>query len=680
MQALATCLSEGGGFHFPACHLLSVSGFRVLFDCPLDLSALTVFSPIPTDARQKIEKLLDANNLIQAEPCYKSVNNLHLLDVSLIDIILISSPMGMLGLPFLTCTKDFSAKIYATEATARHGQLMMGDLVAMHMEFRQFYGPEESGLLQWMKWEELEMLPLAFRERILGKDGSELGGWMPLYSAADVKSCMQRVQVLKYAEQACNNGSITIKAFSSGLEIGSCNWTISSPKANIGHVSSSIFQSETAMDFNYHALQGCDAIIYSDNSARNILGNVEDENYHFASVNSDLSIKSDTDNSWEVIGEALLNADERSEEMEKLAFISSCAVDSVEAGGSVLVPIGRLGIVLQLLEQLSLSLKSSNLKVPIYVISTIAEELMAFTNIIPEWLCKLRQEKLYSGEPLFAHVELTREKRLHTFPAVHSLELLKIWQEPCIVFCPHWSLRLGPVVHLLRRWCRDQNSLLVMEEGVDAELALLPFKPMAMKALQCSFLSGIKLQKVQPLLKILQPDFVVFPKYLRRHIGPPNSSSSFLGYSENQTLRIPNRKELPELYISMDLATQLSWTKLDHKDTSIARLKGELVMEHGQHLLLLGNEQAISSDPRSLLHWGAMDLESLLAALQKMGIKGSVEQGMSDAGSEIASVLHIFEPSKALIEVKATTTVISTSDESLASLISEAVNTILNSI
>ncbi|KAK3027174.1 hypothetical protein RJ639_042440 [Escallonia herrerae] len=65
--------SRKWGFHFPACHLLSVSGFRVLFDCPLDLSALTVFSPIPTDARQKIEKLLDANNLIQAEPCYKTV-------------------------------------------------------------------------------------------------------------------------------------------------------------------------------------------------------------------------------------------------------------------------------------------------------------------------------------------------------------------------------------------------------------------------------------------------------------------------------------------------------------------------------------------------------------------------------------------------------------------------------
>lgn len=37
------------------------------------------------------------------------------------------------------------------------------------------------------------------------------------------------------------------------------------------------------------------------------------------------------------------------------------------------------------------------------------------------------------------------------------------WQEPCIVFCPHWNLRLGPAVHLLQRWKDDENSLLVLE-------------------------------------------------------------------------------------------------------------------------------------------------------------------------------------------------------------------------
>ena len=58
---------------------------------------------------------------------------------------------------------------------------MMEELVSMHMEFRQFYGPERSSFPQWMGWEELELLPSALREVVLGKDGTELGAWLPLY-------------------------------------------------------------------------------------------------------------------------------------------------------------------------------------------------------------------------------------------------------------------------------------------------------------------------------------------------------------------------------------------------------------------------------------------------------------------------------------------------------------------
>ncbi|KAL6577174.1 hypothetical protein OROMI_011450 [Orobanche minor] len=49
---------------------------------------------------------------------------------------------------------------------------------------------------------------------------------------------------------------------------------------------------------------------------------------------------------------------------------------------------------------------------------------MAFTNIIPEWLGKQFQDRLYSGQPLFAHMEMLKDGRLHLFPAVHSLKLL----------------------------------------------------------------------------------------------------------------------------------------------------------------------------------------------------------------------------------------------------------------
>lgn len=117
-----TSLSQIRGYNLPPCHILNLCGFHILFDCPLDLSALTIFSPISTtslyndkplvvQSEQTTKKLLDRTNLIPAEPYYKTVEGLNLWDVSLIDVVLISSPMGMLGLPFLTRTKGFSAKL-----------------------------------------------------------------------------------------------------------------------------------------------------------------------------------------------------------------------------------------------------------------------------------------------------------------------------------------------------------------------------------------------------------------------------------------------------------------------------------------------------------------------------------------------------------------------------------------
>lgn len=58
---------------------------------------------------------------------------------------------------------------------------MMDNIVSIHAEFRQFYGPEESDTPQWMNWEELQLLPFALRERVVGMDGVELGGWLELY-------------------------------------------------------------------------------------------------------------------------------------------------------------------------------------------------------------------------------------------------------------------------------------------------------------------------------------------------------------------------------------------------------------------------------------------------------------------------------------------------------------------
>ncbi|KAK6933940.1 hypothetical protein RJ641_036834, partial [Dillenia turbinata] len=685
-----TCLSKGGGFYFPPCHMLSVCGFQILVDCPLDLSALTIFSPVPVDSfamqdegnclqladrsldseyvnrnRLKVEKPINAKDLIHAEPWFKTVRNLHLWSVSSIDIVLITSWMGMLGLPFLTRMKEFSAKIYVTEATARIAHLMMKDLLSMHMEFREFYGWMDSGFPEWMRWTQLEMLPLAISEIVLGQDWTNLGGFMPLYSAVDVKDCMQKVQSLKYGEEACYNGTIIMKAFSSGLEIGASNWIIAAPEAKLSCMSNSAFKSSHAMSFDYQTLQGTEILVCSNTLPED----AQDDNHSLALMADDSMKSSCHGDCLEKFMESLINANKSTEEMEKLSYVCSCAADSVKAGGSVLIPMGQLGLTLQLLEQISSSLEAISLEVPIYIISSIAEELLAFTNIIPEWLCQHRQDKLYSGEPLFAHVELLKQKRLHLFPALHSPELI---------------LRLGPVVHLLQRWQNDPNSLIVLENGVDADLALLPFKPITIKVLQCSFVSAMKFQTFKPMLNMLQPKYVLrtallpqqFPDDLRWETFCPENPFTCRYYSENETVPIPSLNST-ELEITTGLASQLHCKSLKQESMNIARLKGELIVEHGKHRLDSSVEPVQNSNPKPLLRWGLIDLKRLLALLKEMGISGSLR--VSPESHEFC-IADVNEPSKALIELQGNKTIVSTADEKLALLISDAIDCIADSI
>ncbi|KAK2450551.1 integrator complex subunit [Trifolium repens] len=462
--------------------------------------------------------------------------------------------MGIMGLPFLTRRKGFSAKIYVTEASARLGQLMMENLVSMHVEFKQFYGPEESNFPPWLRQEELEILPSVLKE--IRWSGI---GWL---------DALVQINTVNYAQEVCYNGTLVIKAFSS---------------------------------------------------------------------------------------------------------------ECVKNGGSVLIPINRLGTVLQLLEEMTTLLEASAMEVPIYIISSVAEELLALLNIIPEWLCKQRQERLFDGEPLFAHVKLLKEKKIHVVPDIYSPQLLKNWQEPCIVFCPHWSLRIGPAVHLLRRWCGDSKSLLIFKDIVNPKLALLPFEPVAMNVLQCLFSSGIGLLKVQPLLKTLQPKTVLFPEDLRLKTSfSCEKSFSVLYYTEAETLKVSSQKDSSDLKIAADLASQFYWKTFKKEGINVTRLKGNLLMENGRHHL--DNNKKTSKSTRSLVRCGLADYNKLLPALSEMGINASMELVKDDVESHNVCVVHTEEPYKALIEIGNTSTVIKTADANVASIHYKAIDNILDGV
>lgn len=215
-----------------------------------------------------------------------------------------------------------------------------------------------------------------------------------------------------------------------------------------------------------------------------------------------------------------------------------------------------------------------------------------------------------------------------------------------------------------------------MEEGADINLAFLPFKPMSMKVLHCSFISGIKLKKAIPLLKILQPKHVLVPESLRPHISCWNPKFSVRSFSENVTVMC-KLKTYEDMDIAMDVASELLIDAKLIQEKNIARLTGELLVEQGKHWCVIGNKQVLSPPVRPLLFLGRVDLDSLLMTLQKKGLKVTAQHAQSTDGTENVSILCISEPNEALIEVTSTQTTISVGDETTASLVSEAVRSTL---
>jgi integrator complex subunit 9 len=63
----------------------------------------------------------------------------------------------------------------------------------------------------------------------------------------------------------------------------------------------------------------------------------------------------------------LCKNDDIAEEIERISFICSSIIDTIKSGGSVLVPIGRLGVILLILELLSETLHSFDRKVIVVV-------------------------------------------------------------------------------------------------------------------------------------------------------------------------------------------------------------------------------------------------------------------------------------------------------------------------
>lgn len=122
----------------------------------------------------------------------------------------------------------------------------------------------------------------------------------------------------------------------------------------------------------------------------------------------------------------------------------------------------------------------------------------------------------------------------------------------------------------------------------------------------------------------------------------------------------------------MDVASELLIDAKIMQEKSIARLTGELLVDQRKHWCVIGNKHVLSPLVRPLVFLGRVDLDSLLMALEKMGLKVTAQHAQSTDGTENVSIICISEPNEALIEVTSTQTTINVGDETTASLVSEA--------
>lgn len=124
--------------------------------------------------------------------------------------------------------------------------------------------------------------------------------------------------------------------------------------------------------------------------------------------------------------------------------------------------------------------------VPVFFLTPVADQSLAYSNILAEWLTKTKSMKVYVPEEPFSHNQLIRFGRLKHYSGVYTEKFSNDFKYPCIVFTGHPSLRFGDAVHFLQLWKNSPNNLLVFTEPDFPYLeALQPYQPCQMKVINC---------------------------------------------------------------------------------------------------------------------------------------------------------------------------------------------------
>lgn len=512
------CLN--GDPNYP-CFILSGKGCTLMLDCSLNMKTLQYFIPQMLVVNQRFENLpnyrnaqtgqvyenfKEFNNRIYVNsPLEFSVPEFNLINIEDIDAVLISNYNYMLALPYLTKLKGFRASVYCTEPVMHFGRMLMEELTtSIKSEQSIVVNNEKQAEQTSANQPKAKNFPL-FRtlEHLavnLGQDDASIDvddreppskqvkvddtdvnmaedtrpvveldrndnqlntmrqnytmlaqllninelhmkpiNWKYLYSKEDMELCMSKIKLIDFNERVSVFGSLVVQPKSSGHSIGSCNWTIEYDSDTIVYLSRSSFLNTHSKMFNQSLLkqQIIDCLLVTG-----------------------------------------LNQAQSYEPEQMIQDFCKACVMTIKNQGNVLVPVLPMGKIYDLLECLYRYLGDASLQnVPVYMISGVAEQSLAYSNIFAEWLCESKQNSVYAAESPFTHAELTRSGLFKIYPAINA-KFNDDFHQPCILFASHPSLRFGEACHFVDLWKNSPNNSFIFTDPEFHYLdALAPYQP-----------------------------------------------------------------------------------------------------------------------------------------------------------------------------------------------------------
>eukprot|EP01130_Rhizamoeba_saxonica_P001890 TRINITY_DN11713_c0_g1_i1.p1 TRINITY_DN11713_c0_g1~~TRINITY_DN11713_c0_g1_i1.p1 ORF type:complete len:652 (+),score=107.52 TRINITY_DN11713_c0_g1_i1:30-1985(+) len=567
-----------------ACYIVKLKNTTIMLDCGLELASILSFTtrnevttnPPTKKRKQDGEGLVFVQNgphlYIDSEVKYHTPR-LNMVDLSSVDVILISNYYNMLALPYLTEYYGFNGRIFATEPTGYIGRQIMTELV-IYMERLDNSDLQQRGNKRWQTEGLLDGLSHELKNQI-----PNALDWKSLYSIHDVESSISKIKLVSYDEVINIYDDLTLIPCNSGFCIGSVNWVIKTHYEKISYIAkSNIGHPRFCLPLNKEPLMNSDLVILTD-----------------------------------VI--------ERAPEPDNIINdICNQIGMSINQGGNVLIPCFPSGSVFYLFECIEQYLSHiGQSQTKIYFVSPSSETLLAYSNIIPEWLCKEKQEKSYIPEPPFNHATYLERGKLLRFDSTHTGEFSNHLSEPCIVFGGHPSLRCGDMLDLLALWKHDpKNTMIVIEPDFTIGKLVSVHEPLQMNILSMPLDRRIRMNSPsfkRWIVNLNAKNILVSDSNYQR-LNKILPEENFIMYLPLQPKFITLERVYEHCLVTSRLAQRINPINLEGK--SVAMVDGLLSLRDGVYYLdSHGFGKNNESEPDNFL-WGTPDWQRVYEELSEI--------------------------------------------------------------